>query len=984
MENQTNKEEKKKWLMPILCGIALLLLIAALLLGLRSCNQGTDNEAPTQAPDAPTEPSVAAVLEKINILTYPTKSDYFPGEALDTTGLTLNAFYSDGTRMTITEGFTCDPTTMTELGVHPITVYYEGKQTSFHVTVKEPSITGLTISTLPNKTSYFTGDTLDTTGLTLIATYDDGTQQTITEGFTCSPTKLTSVGTRKINVEYGGRSTSFEVTVTNVELLEISIATLPNKTSYYVGDILIPDGLSLIGTYSDGTKSRLPGYTISSPQILSTPGAQTVTVEYGGKYATYEVTVKEVVITSIVLATRPNKTAYMVGDTLDTSGITIQATYNNGSRQIIPEGFTFTPTTLSTPGTQTITIEYGGLTTTYKVTVEEVVMTGVAVATAPNKTTYFMGDILDTTGLTLTATYSDGSTKTVTSGFSCYTTELSTAGIHKIGVVYGNKVAYFEVTVKVPELTGIFVKNYPVKTTYYVGDTLDTASLIVGLNYNDGSVMTISSGFSCTPTKLSTAGTQKITVSYGGKSTSFNVTVNEVKVFSIFVATNPSKTTYFVGDTLNTSGLTLTATYNNGTKKTVSSGFTCTPTKLSTAGTQKITVSYGDKTTSFTVTVKNPEVTGISVKTMPNKTTYFLGDRLDTTGLTFTVSWNNGTTTTIQASDPKLDYYPTEMDQIGSRNINVFYGSVSTLFRVQVKDPIIGSGTCGDNLTWELTGSGILTIRGSGAMYDYGSNKAPWRFKSDFLDSGKINQINLPEGLTHIGSHAFYACYGYSTIKIPSSIQTIGSYAFAESTTLKELTIPDSVISLGYSAFRGSYKLETLKFGKGLKTLGAELFARCGGLRSVWVDPENQHFAHTSNGALFTKDMKALIVFPRNIPGKYVMPDTVETIWTYAFQYCHLTEVVLPSSLKKISSSAFLWCDTITSITIPANVQEIGIHAFQDCEGLTKIYVLNPNCTISTTYDDTLGMAEKVTVYGYADSTTEAYCQKYGYSFVAI
>lgn len=114
------------------------------------------------------------------------------------------------------------------------------------------------------------------------------------------------------------------------------------------------------------------------------------------------------------------------------------------------------------------------------------------------------------------------------------------------------------------------------------------------------------------------------------------------------------------------------------------------------------------------------------------------------------------------------------------------------------------------------------------------------------------------------------------------------------------------------------------------------------------------------------------------------MPNTVETIRIYAFQYCHLTEIVLPSSLKKIDTSAFLWCDTLTSITIPANVEEIGVHAFMDCEGLTKIYVLNPNCVISKSYEDTLGTAGQTTVYGYAGSTAEAYCQKYGYTFVAI
>ena len=1064
MENQKKEEKQKKRLLPVICGIVLLLLlIAALLLGLHSCDRDTDTDDETKSTSAPTEPSAAVVLEKINIQSHPTKTEYFPGETLDTTGLTLNAFYSNGTREVITEGFTCDPTTMTETGVHPITVRYQDKETRFYVTVKDASITGLTISTLPTKTQYFTGDAIDPAGLTLIATYDNGTEKTITEGFTIAPNQLLSagtqevtvsyegldvrftvqvedavlesislktlpnktvyfqneildttglsllaaysngstaiitggftydtqllpnIGTQTVTVQYGGKATSFDVTVSEVVMTGLSVATKPSKTSYFVGDSLNTSGLTLTATYNDGSKKTITSGFTCTPTKLSTAGTQKITVQYGGKSTSFDVTVSEVVMTGISVATKPSKTSYFVGDTLNTSGLTLTASYNNGAKKTITSGFTCTPTKLSTASTQKITVQFGGLTTSFDVTVSEVVMTGISVATKPSKTSYFVGDSLNTSGLTLTAIYNNGSKKTITSGFTCTPTKLSTAGIQTITVQYGGKTTSFNVTVTAVQLTGISIATPPNKTTYFMGDILDLTGLTLTASYNDGSKKTITSGFSCNPTELSTAGTQKIGVLYGNKVAYFEVTVKAPELTGIYVAYEPVKTWYFVGDTLDTTRLILTATYNNGTQKTLTSGFTCTPTKLTTVGTQKITVSYGGKTTSFNVTVIEPEATGISISTMPSKTTYYLGERLDTTGLTIAVSWSDGSTTIVQGSDSKLDFYPTEMDQLGSRDIQVFYNSKRTLFRVQVKDPIIGSGTCGDNLTWELTGTGILTIRGTGAMYDYNSsNKAPWRFKSDFLASGEINQINLPNGLTHIGADAFYFCYGYTTVTIPNTVQTIGHYAFAESTTLKEMTLPDNVTSLGSDAFRGCSKLETLKIGKGLKTLGGELFARCGSLRQVWVDPANQYFAHSSEGALFTKDMKALILFPRNIPGRYVMPNTVERIQIYAFQYCHLTEVVLPSSLKKISNSAFLWCDTITSITIPASVEEIGIHAFMDCDALTKIYVLNPDCAIYMNYDDTLGTAGQTTVYGYAGSTAEAYCQKYGYTFVAI
>ena len=57
-----------------------------------------------------------------------------------------------------------------------------------------PQIIALRVAKAPKKTSYTVGAALDTTGLVMEAEYDDGTVQTITEGFTCSPTRLNKSG----------------------------------------------------------------------------------------------------------------------------------------------------------------------------------------------------------------------------------------------------------------------------------------------------------------------------------------------------------------------------------------------------------------------------------------------------------------------------------------------------------------------------------------------------------------------------------------------------------------------------------------------------------------------------------------------------------------------------------------------------------------------------------------------------------------------
>ncbi len=81
---------------------------------------------------------------------------------------------------------------------------------------------------------------------------------------------------------------------------------------------------------------------------------------------------------------------------------------------------------------------------------------------------------------------------------------------------------------------------------------------------------------------------------------------NSATVSSVAVQSPPTKTTYTVGDKFDASGLTIKATMSDGTTKTLSSGFTVSTPDMSTAGTKTVTVSYGGKTATFTITVKAP------------------------------------------------------------------------------------------------------------------------------------------------------------------------------------------------------------------------------------------------------------------------------------------------------------------------------------------------------------------------------------------
>ena len=275
-------------------------------------------------------------------------------------------------------------------------------------------------------------------------------------------------------------------------------------------------------------------------------------------------------VIDIALESSPNKTSYTIGETLDTSGIKLIVYYENGSTEIVDRGFSCTPTTLNNAGSQEITISFKGKTTAFPVSVSAVPTTPTTPTTTTTTTTP------TTTTTTTTPTTTTPTTTTTTSNVS---------------------------------ISSIAVEANPDKLSYYVGETLNTSGLKLKVTYSDGKTKTISNDYSCSPTTLGSAGSQVVTVRYGGVTTSFSVTVNTVSTSSISIESSPDKTSYYVGDTINTSGMKINVLYSNGTKETITSGFSYYPTELSNPGTQTITVSYDNKSTTLSVFVSSPTVT---------------------------------------------------------------------------------------------------------------------------------------------------------------------------------------------------------------------------------------------------------------------------------------------------------------------------------------------------------------------------------------
>ena len=632
-----------------------------------------DNETTVQATFSPNEPEISEV----------TWTSDNPAIA------TVTA--QDGNKGLI-KGISSGSTTITA------TVTYNGKtySKSCTVTVTAKKVTAVEVVAQPTKTQYFVGETFDPAGMQIQVTYNNGTKSdystydfsTLPGTVTFATVSTTTAGTKTVRLTYKEGSTSvsttFRITVVAVKPTKIEFLNAPTK-KFYVGDASTAfnaAGLDVHVTYNNGTTKDFDATELNiSYSGFDTTTAKTITMTgtYEGVSGTFDVVINPVELVSVAVKTMPNKTKYYVGDTFDQTGLTLTATYNNGKTETIANGITCTGFSSDAVGSKTVTASYGGKSTTFNVDIEAVKLVSIAVKTNPTKMSYYQGEALDSTGLTLTATYNNGKTETVTTGFTCSALDSSSAGQKTITVTYQGLTTTFSVTVIAVNLVSVSVKTMPNKTSYFTGEPFDQTGLTLTATYNNGNTETVSSGIECTGFSSATAGQKTVTASYGGKSTTFTVEVKAIVPTGITVKTAPNKTEYFVGDSYDGTGLVVNVTYNNGTNKDITTGFTTSGFSSATAGKNTVTVSYEGFTATFDVTIKAVELTGIEIAKQPNKTTFNTGDELDTTGLVLTLKYNNGTTGITDTGYTVSGY---NTDTAGEQTITVTYQGFTATYKV--------------------------------------------------------------------------------------------------------------------------------------------------------------------------------------------------------------------------------------------------------------------------------------------------------------
>ncbi len=209
-------------------------------------------------------------VSEIRIKSQPTNTMVVEGMPLDTRGLAIETVYSDGSSVEITD-YTLSGYNTSMPSKQTVTVTYKGLTTSFDITVIEKSLTGIAVTQMPDRLEYIAGETLDTTGMVITASYNNNTAEKIED---YDITELTDeAGEQIITVSYGGFTDSFTVTVTAPMAPPQTVETpLINVADYYEGKkvtISSATGDAEIRYTTDGTEPDENSWIYSAPFTLS-------------------------------------------------------------------------------------------------------------------------------------------------------------------------------------------------------------------------------------------------------------------------------------------------------------------------------------------------------------------------------------------------------------------------------------------------------------------------------------------------------------------------------------------------------------------------------------------------------------------------------------------------------------------------------------------------------------------------------------------
>ena len=301
------------------------------------------------------------------------------------------------------------------------------------------------------------------------------------------------------------------------------------QTEFGVGDTFNHDNLVVTANYVDGSSKVVTDYSISSPD-MSIAGSKTITVTYNGVSNTYSIDVTAPDAIERIEISGTYKTNYHFNDTVDHTGVVVNAVYTSGNKVDVTSDCTFTDPSMSswTILGKKVTVHYLTFSATYNIKIFTLNSISLSGQYSSTNTTFNYGNEYSLKGITAEATYKctyDGGTDTmyedVTSQVTCSGYNMSSvSNSQTVTVTYndGHDSASTTYTIKVNDVLDhiSYVAGTGAKTTYKVGEIFDKTGFVIYKHMKSGAQSDVTSDATFNAPAFSEEGNYNVVVSFPG------------------------------------------------------------------------------------------------------------------------------------------------------------------------------------------------------------------------------------------------------------------------------------------------------------------------------------------------------------------------------------------------------------------------------------------------------------------------------------
>ncbi|HFI0507740.1 TPA: leucine-rich repeat protein [Streptococcus suis] len=174
-----------------------------------------------------------------------------------------------------------------------------------------------------------------------------------------------------------------------------------------------------------------------------------------------------------------------------------------------------------------------------------------------------------------------------------------------------------------------------------------------------------------------------------------------------------------------------------------------------------------------------------------------------------------------------------------------------------------------------------------------------------FAGSENLKKVTFEDGITVIPA-SILAGTSVEEIHLPSSVETIDSYAFSENKYLKKINLKDGVKAIHSGAFSGNGSLAQVDLPDTLEYIADYAFSGTGSLASIDLPASVKQIGYS---AFYDSGLTSI-----NLPAN------LESIGNSAFYSTRLSEVKLPASLKNLGWEAFAAIDSLKKVEINSDI----------------------------------------------------------------